>query len=159
MIVRDRALPSIDLNFIGTALVIAAIGCMLVYSATYFTDPTLNTFRKQVLWVGIGVALMILFMVVDYHVLFDVAPILYGIGGVLLVYLLIWGKMTANIKAWIHIGAFQFQPSEFMKIFTALMLARFFNKHDKPYLDLTPARSRSIRNWARDRAHRARANR
>lgn len=136
MIDRDRTLPSLDLNFVGTALVIAAIGCLLVYSATYFTDPNLNTFRKQVLWVGIGVALMILFMIVDYHILFDIAPILYGIGIVLLIYLLIWGRMTANIKAWIHIGVFQFQPSEFMKIFTALMLARYFDSNDRAYLDL-----------------------
>jgi rod shape determining protein RodA len=135
MIDRDRTLPTLDFNFIGTALVIAAIGCMLVYSATYFTDPNLNTFRKQVLWVGIGIALMILFMIVDYHVLFDIAPILYGIGIVLLIYLLIWGRMTANIKAWIHIGGFQFQPSEFMKIFTALMLARYFDSNDRAYLD------------------------
>jgi rod shape determining protein RodA len=82
------------------------------------------------------VALMILFMIVDYHILFDIAPILYGIGIVLLLYLLIWGRMTANIKAWIHIGVFQFQPSEFMKIFTALMLARFFDNHDQPYMNL-----------------------
>jgi rod shape determining protein RodA len=136
MIDRDRTFPSLDLNFIGTALVIAAIGCLLVYSATYFTEPNLNTFRKQVLWVGIGVALMILFMIVDYHILFDIAPILYGIGIVLLLYLLIWGRMTANIKAWIHIGVFQFQPSEFMKIFTALMLARYFDSNDRAYLDL-----------------------
>ena len=135
MIDRDRTLPSLDFNFIGTALVIAAVGCMLIYSATYFTDPSLNTFRKQVLWVGIGIALMILFMIVDYHILFDIAPILYGIGIVLLLYLLIWGKMTANIKAWIHIGGFQFQPSEFMKIFTALMLARYFDSNDRAYLD------------------------
>ena len=136
MIDRDRTLPTLDFNFIGTALVIAAVGCLLVYSATYFTDPTLNTFRKQVLWVGIGIALMILFMIIDYHILFDIAPILYIIGIVLLVYLLIWGRMTANIKAWVHIGGFQFQPSEFMKIFTALMLARYFDSNDRAYLDL-----------------------
>ena len=39
------------------------------------------------------------------------------------------------MKSWIHIGGFQFQPSEFMKIFTALMLARFFDSNDRAYLD------------------------
>jgi cell division protein FtsW (lipid II flippase) len=53
------------LNFLSTALVIAAIGCMLIYSATYFSDPGLQTLRRQVLWVGIGVALAILFLFVD----------------------------------------------------------------------------------------------
>jgi rod shape determining protein RodA len=78
---------------------------------------------------------MAIFMVVDYHVLFDIAPILYGLGIVLLLYLMFWGKLTANVKSWIHIGGFQFQPSEFMKIFTALMLARFFDSTDRAYLD------------------------
>jgi rod shape determining protein RodA len=131
-----RALSLIDINFIGTALVIAAVGCMLIYSATYFSDPTLDLVHKQMLWVGIGVALMSLFMVVDYHVFFDIAPFLYGIGNLLLLYLLVWGKFTANVKSWIHIGAFQFQPSEFMKIFTALMLARYFDTHTAAYLNV-----------------------
>src|SRR5437867_6051016 len=134
--IRARTLSLVDINFLGTALVIAAIGCMLIYSATYFTDPGLNTLSKQLLWVGIGIALMILFMAVDYHVFFDIAPFLYAIGNLLLVYLLLWGKLTANVKSWIHIGTFQFQPSEFTKIFTALMLARFFDNHSASYLDL-----------------------
>src|SRR5205814_10078906 len=41
---RDRVLPTLDLNFLGTALVIAAVGCMLIYSATYFSDPNLGIF-------------------------------------------------------------------------------------------------------------------
>lgn len=133
---RSRALSALDLNFIGTALLLVAIGCLLIYSATYFTDPSLQTLRKQMLWVGIGVALMLLFMLVDYHVFFDIAPVLYGIGIALLVYLLVWGKVTANVKSWIHIGSFQFQPSEFMKIFTALMLARYFDSNLRSYLNL-----------------------
>src|SRR5205814_10525778 len=105
---RARALSVLDINFIGTALAITAVGCLLIYSATYFTDPSLNLLRKQFLWVAIGAALMLLFMMVDYHVFFDIAPFLYGIGNVLLVYLLLWGKVTANVKSWIHIGTFQF---------------------------------------------------
>ena len=134
MIIRERALPTIDLNFIGTAFVLAAIGVILLYSATWFADPNLTVVKRQMIWVGIGVALMIAFMIVDYRVLFDIAPILYGIGMILLVYLLIWGQVTANVKSWIHIGPFQFQPSEFMKVFTALMLARYFESNDRAYL-------------------------
>jgi rod shape determining protein RodA len=133
--IRARALSALDINFVGTALTLTAVGCLLIYSATYFTDPSLNLLRRQFLWVAIGAALMLLFMIVDYHVFFDVAPFLYGVGAILLVYLLLWGKVTANVKSWIHIGAFQFQPSEFMKIFTALMLARYFDRHESAYLN------------------------
>jgi len=134
-VMRDRALPTIDLNFLGTALTIAAVGCLLLYSATYFTDPGLSIFHRQLLWIAIGIGLMALFMFVDYHVFFDIAPILYGIGNVMLLYLLLWGRVTAHVRSWIHIGAFQFQPAEFMKVFTALMLARFFDSNDRAYLN------------------------
>ena len=135
MIFRDRLTPNVDLNFLGTAIVLAVIGCLLVYSATYYSDPALTTVKKQILWACIGIALMIAVMVVDYHVLFDIAPILYVLGLILLLYLLIFGRLTANVKSWIHIAGFQFQPSEFMKIFTALMLARYFDSNDRAYLD------------------------
>jgi len=135
--IERRLLPTLDLNFLGTALVISAIGCLLIYSATYFADPTLNIFRRQLLWMTIGLVLMAIFIVVDYHVLFDIAPILYGIGMVLLAYLLAYGKVRAHVKSWIQLpGNFQFQPSEFMKIATALMLARFFDSNERAYLNL-----------------------
>ena len=135
MIIRERTLPTVDLNFIGTAIVIAAIGVVLIYSATWFTDPSLTVVKRQMIWVGIGIALMIAFLIVDYRVLFDIAPILYVMGLLLLVYLLVWGQVTANVKSWIHIGGFQFQPAEFMKVFTALMLARYFESNDRAYLN------------------------
>jgi hypothetical protein len=84
--------------FIGTAIVLAMIGCLLVYSATFFSEPGLSTFKRQIIWVCIGLVLAIIILTVDYHVLFDVAPILYGIGIVLLLYLLLWGQLTANVK-------------------------------------------------------------
>lgn len=134
--ISQRTVAKVDLNFMGTAIVLAAIGCMLVYSATFFNDPGLGTFKRQVIWAAIGLLLAIIILFVDYHVLFDVAPILYGIGLVLLLYLLIFGRVTANVKSWVHIGAFQFQPAEFMKLFTALMLARYFDSNDRAYLDI-----------------------
>lgn len=135
----DRVLPSravsrLDLNFLGTALVITAIGCLLVYTATYYGKEA-PLFQKQLIWVVIGIALMTAFILIDYHVYFDVSLVLYAVGMILLLYLMVWGKTTANVKSWIHLGAFQFQPSEFMKIFTALVLARYFNSQERAYLN------------------------
>jgi rod shape determining protein RodA len=134
--INQRTVASVDLNFLGTAIVLAAIGCMLVYSATFFNDPGLSIFKRQIIWVIVGLILAIIILFVDYHVLFDIAPILYGIGLILLLYLLIFGRLTANVKSWVHIGAFQFQPAEFMKVFTALMVARYFDSNDRAYLDM-----------------------
>ena len=131
----ERTLSRLDLNLLTTALLIAAIGCMLVYSATYF-GPDAPLFRKQVIWTLVGIVLMIIFIAIDYHVLLEIAPVLYGVGIVLLMYLLASDHLTRNVKSWIHVGAFQFQPSEFMKIFTALLIAKYFDSNDRAYLDV-----------------------
>jgi rod shape determining protein RodA len=133
---NSRSISRVDFNFLGTALLIATIGCVLVYSATYFGKDA-PLFHKQVIWACIGVVLMLIFMLIDYRVLLDASIIFYAIFMVLLVYLLLWGKATANVKSWIHLpGGFQFQPAEFMKIFTALLLAKYFDSNDRAYMNL-----------------------
>src|SRR5947208_166564 len=130
----ERTLSRIDVNLLATALIIAAIGCTLVYSATHFS-PDAPLYRRQVIWTLIGIILMMVFIAVDYHALMEISPFLYGMGLCLLGYVLVWGRLTRNVKSWIHIGSFQFQPSEFMKIFTALLIAKYFDSNDRAYLD------------------------
>jgi rod shape determining protein RodA len=130
----ERTLSRIDVNLLTVALIIASIGCMLVYSATH-SGPEAPLFRKQVIWTCIGIVLMLIFIAVDYHALMEISPMLYVFGLGLLVYVLLWGRLTRNVKSWIHIGSFQFQPAEFMKIFTALLIAKFFDSNDRAYLN------------------------
>src|SRR5260221_5982901 len=130
----SRTFSRLDLNLLITALLLAGIGCLLVYSATYF-GPDAPTFRKQLVWTAIGIVLMLACIVIDYHLLLEASPFLYGIGLVLLGYVLVYGRVTRHVKSWIHIGGFQFQPSEFMKIFTALLIAKYFDSNDRAYLD------------------------
>jgi rod shape determining protein RodA len=131
----SRTFSRLDLNLFITALLLAGIGCMLVYSATHF-GPEAPLFHKQLVWTMIGIVLMLACLFLDYHLLMEASPFLYGFGIVLLLYVLVYGRMTRHVKSWIHIGSFQFQPAEFMKIFTALLLAKFFDSNDRAYLDL-----------------------
>ncbi|MCM2313820.1 MAG: rod shape-determining protein RodA, partial [Thermoanaerobaculia bacterium] len=133
--INSRTLSRLDLNLLGTAILIAAIGCVLVYSATA-EGKDAALFGRQLIWVAVGVVAMLIFTFVDYRILLDISPALWGIGLALLVYLLIWGPRTANVRSWVHIGGFQFQPSEFVKIFTALLVAKYFEGHTERYLTL-----------------------
>jgi rod shape determining protein RodA len=130
----ERTLSRIDLNLLTVALIISAIGSMLVYSAVH-ASPDSPLFTKQVLWSCIGVGLMVLFIAVDYHALMEISPFLYTFGMCLLAYVLVFGRLTRHVRSWIHIGGFQFQPSEFMKIFTALLIAKYFDSNDRAYLN------------------------
>ena len=68
----------------------------------------------------------------DYRKLLQFAPAFYIFGLILLVIVLIPGiglKINGQ-RAWIKVyGIGQFQPSEFVKVTTAMMLARYFGKH------------------------------
>lgn len=131
----SRTFSRLDLNLFITALLLAGIGCMLVYSATHF-GPEAPLFHKQLVWTMIGIVLMLACLFLDYRLLMEASPFLYGFGLLLLGYVLVYGRMTRHVKSWIHVGSFQFQPAEFMKIFTALLLAKFFDSNDRAYLDL-----------------------
>ena len=131
-----RTFSKLDFNFLGTALVIAAVGCLLIYSATYFDDPGLGIFRKQLLWLadrpGADAVLPLRRLPrLLRHRADPLRPRHRRCSSTCMAF----GRLTANVRSWIHIGAFQFQPSEFMKIFTALMLAKFFDNHDRAYMD------------------------
>src|ERR1700686_4044305 len=130
----SRTFSRLDLNLLITALLLAGIGCMLVYSATYF-GPDAPMFQRQLVWTCIGIVLMLACMVIDYRLLLEASPFLYAFGLVLLGYVLVYGRVTRHVRSWIHMGSFQFQPAEFMKIFTALMIAKFFDSNDRAYLD------------------------
>ena len=54
----ERTLSRLDVNLLTTAILIATVGCMLVYSATHFS-PDAPLFRKQIIWTLIGIVLMI----------------------------------------------------------------------------------------------------
>src|SRR5438477_11625107 len=94
----ERTFSRLDVNLLTTALIIAAVGCMLVYSATHFS-PDAPLFRKQVMWTCIGMLLMVVFVAVDYHALMEISPFLYGLGIVLLFYVLIFARLTRNVKS------------------------------------------------------------
>src|SRR5215204_2023931 len=67
----------------------------------------------------------------DYRRLLNLAPAFYVFGLILLVLVLFPGiglKINGQ-RAWIKVpGIGQFQPSEFVKVTTAMMLARYFGK-------------------------------
>src|SRR5258706_7407794 len=108
---------------------------MLVYSATHF-GPEAPAFHKQLVWTMIGIVLMLGCLFLDYRLLMEASPFLYCFGIVLLLYVLVYGRVTRHVKSWIHFGSFHFQPAEFMKIFTALLIAKYFDSNDRAYLDL-----------------------
>lgn len=120
---RLRLLSSIDGGLVLSALMLAAIGLATVHSAS--AEMPVDYFPRQAAWVAMGLVLLVAAMSIDYHVLLDFSVVLYGLGLVALVAVLALGVERGGAANWLMIGPWQFQPSEFAKLATALFLARY----------------------------------
>ncbi|HET6668786.1 MAG TPA: FtsW/RodA/SpoVE family cell cycle protein [Pyrinomonadaceae bacterium] len=127
-ILERRLLRDFDWLLAFMAIGIVAFGTVQIR----YAQPLEAYWVKQL--IGLGIALVAMFAVAftDYRRLLNIAPAFYVFGLILLVLVLIPGiglKINGQ-RAWIKVpGIGQFQPSEFVKVTTAMMLARYFGKH------------------------------
>ena len=127
-ILERRTLRDFDWLLAFMAIGIVAFGTVQIR----YAQPLEAYWVKQL--IGLGIALVAMFAVAftDYRRLLNIAPAFYVFGLILLVLVLIPGiglKINGQ-RAWIKVpGIGQFQPSEFVKVTTAMMLARYFGKH------------------------------
>lgn len=129
-----RLLSSFNGGLLLSALLLAAAGLLTVHSAS--SELAVDYLPRQLVWVAIGLGLMLAGIAIDYHVLLDFSLTLYLIGLVLLVAVLIFGVERGGATSWFEIGPWQFQPSEFAKLATALFLARTIAGLNRRVLDL-----------------------
>lgn len=131
---RLKFLSSLDLGLAVSALLLTVIGLATVHSAS--AEMPVDYFPRQAIWVGIGLVLLLAALSIDYHVLLDFSIVLYVLGLVSLVAVFFVGVERGGAVNWIQIGPWQFQPSEFAKLATALFLARYLAGLNARSLDL-----------------------
>lgn len=126
-ILENRRFRDFDWFLTLLAVAIAIFGTWQIYNA----QPEMSYWKKQIVGLGISLVVMLAVAFTDYRKLIHFAPILYGFGLFLLVLVLIpgIGLRVNGQQCWIGVpGIGQFQPSEFVKIPTVLMLARYFGR-------------------------------
>jgi len=116
------------------ALLLSVIGLATVHSAS--AELAVDYLPRQIVWVVIGALALAVIFLFDYHQLVDLAPVVYGIGLVLLVLVLIFGREVGGARSWLAVGPFGGQPSEFAKLATALLLTRYLAGVPRAYLRL-----------------------
>ncbi len=127
-----RVLPRsrrLDLVVLASALSLAVLGVLFVASATTGTRFE-GLASRQAVWLAVGVAAMGAAILFDYRMLLKFSFAIYCVCLLPLVYLLVFGESIANVKSWIRVGSFQFQPAELAKIATALLVAYLFENED-----------------------------
>jgi rod shape determining protein RodA len=125
---------SFDWTLFLVVSLIAVGGVMNLYSATSVARAALSDiYIQQVYWLVLGGIMAAAVAVIDYRHYERLGYVLYAVGIVLLLLVFILGKDIRGSSRWINIGSFGFQPSEFMKLFLIIALAKYL--HDDPRAD------------------------
>ncbi|MGC2234604.1 MAG: FtsW/RodA/SpoVE family cell cycle protein [Pyrinomonadaceae bacterium] len=115
-----------DFDFL-VAILAVAIVCFGVWQI-YNAQPTETYWQKQIVGLCIALVAMLVVAFTDYRRIIDAALVFY-IGGLILLLLVLTplGVKVNGQTAWLKLPLIgQFQPSEFVKIPTVLMLAKYF---------------------------------
>jgi rod shape determining protein RodA len=120
---RNKTIRDIDWVLVLAPLALTVFGCIGIHS----TAPNPGTLKRQLIAMVIGIVLAAGLMLADYRkIIINAAPFIYGAALVLLVLVFFVGVEVNGNKAWLEIPKIgSFQPSEFAKVATILMLARY----------------------------------
>lgn len=121
-----------NVDWITIMLYIALVigGWMTIYSASLPNEETSffdigQIYGRQMLFILMCIPLIIVVLTIDAKVYDKYSVIFYGLSIVLLAGLFVLGKTIKGQTNWYSFGGFSLQPSEFAKIATSLVLAKF----------------------------------
>ncbi len=131
----SRLASHVDVVLAGSTLVVAALGVLMVYSATQAKlaasggDP-LFYLKRQAIYAAVGVVAMVLTTLVDYHRFEELGAVAYaGMVLALLAVLSPLGSSARGSQRWFQLGSFQLQPSSFASVVLIVALAAYAHRH------------------------------
>lgn len=124
-----RLFEGVDWITVAIYLLVVTIGFVAITAASY-DEAAADLFAfshfyvKQLVWMAVAFVVAVVVLLVDASVYHKLAYVFYIGGLVLLVAALLFGREVNGAKAWFEFGSVRVQPVEFVKIATALALAR-----------------------------------
>ena len=121
-----------DLISFSIYLVIVLFGLVNIFSSNY--NENLTSFLdlsypigKQVLFFFISLGFLLIILFTRNKFIYDNSSLLYIVSILLLIGLFFFGIEAGGAKSWYNLGFINFQPSEFVKVTTSLLLARYLS--------------------------------
>ncbi|MFH1654087.1 MAG: rod shape-determining protein RodA [Pseudomonadota bacterium] len=118
----------------GAVMLLIIIGLVNLYSAVYNWEAggTQSIFWSQLIWVLIGLVLMAVTIIIDYHLFESISIWFYILIISLLAAAVFFGVEVNGTRGWLKLGPFSIQPAEFSKLAYVLIAARYFGRHSFP---------------------------
>jgi rod shape determining protein RodA len=120
-----------DFLLMGTVVFLCIFGIILIRSAVAGNAEISNYYVRQAIFVGIGLAIIMITAVIDYHYWQALSVFMYVfvIGFLLVIYVI--GQASFGAQRWLELGLIAVQPSELAKIVIILVLAHYFSKNTR----------------------------
>ncbi len=125
-------LEHIDLPLVLVTATLLVFGLVMLYSASwdfslqFYKTPT-RIFRRQVMWLGIGLVGMLAAFRLDYHIWKRLS--ILGMGATIVTLLLVLAEGELRLGATRNLFGGSVQPSELAKLVTILYLAVWLDSH------------------------------
>jgi cell division protein FtsW len=119
---KKPAMPELAV-FILFALMITFFGLVMLYSTSFVTQGSVY-FRKQLIWMFIGLFAGAGTIMIGSKRLSDWSPFMLAALGLLLIWAL-FCKPINGARRWIQVAGFTLQPSELGKVVITLFMAKF----------------------------------
>jgi len=122
----------IDFISILLYVVLVIMGWMTIYSASLPLEETSifdisQIYGRQMLFIGLTIPLIFIILFTDAKIFERLSFVFYSLGIILLLGLFVFGVTKKGQTNWYQFGGFGFQPSEFVKTATALLLAKYLS--------------------------------
>lgn len=123
-------LKRFDWILFAAVVLLVSFGLAEIYSIA-LSQENLNllNFKKQIIFLVIGIILLFLFSFFDYHFFRSFNNYIYIFGIIILLGVLFFGKTVRGTTGWYEFGGLSFQPVELVKIIIIIFLARYFSSN------------------------------
>ena len=125
---QTHPLWTINWLTVFVALILLTFGASILFG--FAESHGQNLGWNQIIFSVIGLFAMFTMTFVDYRSVRSLAWWLYLLSIILLVSVIIWGDKSFGAQRWIDFGFIKFQPSELVKIFYLVLLARFLSERE-----------------------------
>ena len=117
-----------DFLLLGAVILANAFGVAMIRSAVAGNEVLIGLVNRQIIFASLGLGLIIIFSIVDYHYWGAIIRPIYLATMLFLVVLYFVGAVRFGAARWIETGLVSIQPTEIAKIVVILALAYYFER-------------------------------
>lgn len=115
-----------DFLLFGSVVILCLFGIVMTRSAIAGNEVLADHVQRQAIFVAIGLGVMLLSTMIDYHYWASFSRAMYIGSVVFLLAIFVVGEAQFGSARWLEVGVIFIQPSEIAKVVMILVLANYF---------------------------------